>query len=224
MEEPESPRRVKKVVIRRVAPQTKTPESAPADERRPVATIPRVRRPRRRPRDTEPTPPAAPQRTLADRAATAGRKASAGARLVAELTVAELRHLHWPQWESWLAATVVGAGAGVLMAALGAVATAIVAAVRGVSGGAGAAGFAAVALLSVLVVSAAAFCLRRLGSPRAWTVASLGAVVVTVLVLALFLRPAATAWAFLILPALGALAFLAADRVLDLAERQGDDA
>lgn len=223
MEEPESPRRVKKVVIRRVAPEVKRQEPAPTRERPPVATIPRVRRPSRRRSDADSTP-RPPQRTLGDRIADAGRKTSAGTRLVVDLTVAELRHLQWPQWDSRLAAAVVGAGAGLLMATLGAAATAVVAAVRGVAGGAGAAGAAAVALLAVLVVGAAAFCLRHLGSPRAWTVSSLGAVVVTVVVLALFLRPAATAWAFVILPALGALAFLAADRVLDLAERQGDDA
>ncbi|RLV57461.1 hypothetical protein D9V41_02175 [Aeromicrobium phragmitis] len=219
MEEPESPGRVKKVVIRPVRPDQH--EGEPPVER-PVTTLPRVRRPSRRPR--KPAPLDAPRVSLADHAANARRKASAAVRLLAELTVAELRHLHWPHWENWVAAAVVGAGAGLLMATLGALATAVVAAVRGVAGGAGAAGFATIALLAVAVVSTAAFCLRRLGSPRAWTVASLGAVLVLALVLAIFLRPAATAWAFLILPAVGSLAFLAADRVLDLAERQGDDA
>ncbi|WP_293780623.1 hypothetical protein [uncultured Aeromicrobium sp.] len=48
---------------------------------------------------------------------------------------------------------------------------------------------------------------------------SLDAVVVTFVVLAFFLGPAATGWVFLLLPVLGALGFVAADRVLELGER-----
>lgn len=70
---------------------------------------------------------------------------------------------------------------------------------------------------AVLIVLVASVCLRRLGSTRGWTVSSLGTVVATFVVLAFFLRSAATGWS-LVLPVLAALAFLAADRVLEFAE------
>ncbi|MBM9464169.1 hypothetical protein JL108_11980 [Aeromicrobium sp. YIM 150415] len=218
MAEKDDAPRVKKVVVRRVTREQPSPEK-PAPERTRTLTRPRVPR-----REREERPPRPPRVPLRQRAAAVTRRSAAGARLGLDLLIGEVRALRWPAWPPSVTAAVVGAAAGLLLAALGAVTTWGVSGVRAVAGGAGGAGLLLIVLLLLLVVTASAVFLRWIGFRRPWTVPALGMIALLTLVLAFFLGPAGSAWALLLLPLLGAGCFAAADRVLSMAaDAPGDD-
>ncbi len=218
MAEKDDAPRVKKVVIRRV---TREPQDAqkPAPEQTRTLTRPRLPH-----REREERPARPPRVPLRQRSAAAAQRGAAGTRLGIEIILGEIRALRWPAWPPGVTAGVVGAGAGLLLAVLGAIATWGVSGIRGVAGGAGGAGLLLVAFLLVLVVAASAVFLRWIGFRRPWTVPALGMIALLAVVLALFLGLAGSAWAVLLLPALGAGCFALADRVLAMAaDAPGED-
>ena len=217
MEDRDEPGPAKKVVVRRVIRPVDDPPAAPEDERTRTLPRPRLSRGPKRERDE----PRVPMRRRITHLA---RHGFAATRLGMEIVAGEVRSLRWPSISPRLAAVVVGAGAGLTAAGLGALETWGVSEVRGVAGGAGGVGLLLIAALVGATVVASSFVLHRLGSPRYRTVPALGMIAALTLVLAFFLEPAGSAWALLLLPLIGAGCFAGADRVLSLAaDAPGDD-
>ncbi|MCL3817348.1 hypothetical protein [Aeromicrobium wangtongii] len=246
-DEQEPAKRVVKRVVKKtvVRPAERTPNPPTVRYGRPVATATRPKaKAAPRPAGTPTTPPAGqkaprtrttlrrPNLALGAKAAGAraltgrvwwaaadttrdvttvlARRATTGARTVAGWRL--------PHLNAYLASVITGAVVGLVAALLGAAALAIFESVRGVAAGGGLWGGLTFIVLAVAVVLAGEALLRGFGTPSARVKSCVAVILAIVAMLGLFLDLADSAAALVLLPVLGAAAYLVSNWLVDLGE------
>jgi hypothetical protein len=166
----------------------------------------------------EPAPaPQGPSRLQRARTTTSSlRRAGSTARRVARSAAGRVRGWRLPAWPDVVWTAVVGGVLGVLATAAGAGARELFSAVRGVSTGGGTWGSLALVLIGLGAIVLGEVALRALHVPQPRATSLTGVLLVLMAVLAFFVDAAATAWAWLLLPALGAAAYALATWLLGL--------
>ena len=124
-----------------------------------------------------------------------------------------------PHLDPVVASILTGAVVGLITVGLGLGAKAAFSELRGVSAGGGGWGSLTVVVLAFIAFALGELLLSLLGSAHARMVSFLGVVITIVAVLVLPVGLADTVWSLLLVPGLGALAFVVADRLLDVAEK-----
>lgn len=194
-------------VVRRVVrkPVVLPGDDSPAE--RPASTVVAPAPP-----PVEPTAPAAPAeptgpsrwQRVASRTADAGRGTGALARRALAAGSSRARGWRLPAWPDVVWAALVGLVLGLLVTAAGAGVRELFSATRGVSTGGGRWGSLALVLLCLATVVLGEVALRALRVPQPRATVVTAVLLALMAVLAFFLGPVATAWAWLLLPALGA--------------------
>jgi len=213
---------VKKTVVR---PSTSEPSGKPFRHGRPVST-----------QIAKAKPSASPKAANSARIGAAGKAISSGgsraasgvggaarsaSRTTGALVAGRFRALRdWriPHLHPRLAAGITGLIVGLVAVVLGLAALTVFSEVRGVASGGGRWGS-----LTFVVVTFVAFVLGELllsafGSTQARLTSFLGVVLTIIAILGLFLDLADSIWALALVPALGAVAYVLANWLLDLAE------
>ncbi len=214
MSETPPTRKVVRRVVRKpvVLPGDEAPDERPAST---VVAPEREAAPEPVTPAAEPAGPSRWQRT-ATRAATTGRRTGALARQALSTGATRARGWRLPAWPDVVWAALVGAVLGLLVTGVGAGVRELFSAVRGVSTGGGRWGTLALVLICVGAVVLGELALRALRVPQPRATSVTAVLLVLMAVLAFFLEPAATAWAWLLLPALGAAATALAAWLLSL--------
>ncbi len=149
-------------------------------------------------------------------AARAGRSGSSAAARALRSGTTRARAWRLPAWPDVVWAAVVGGVLGLIATAAGAGAMELFSALRGVSTGGGRWGTLAVLLVVALVLVVGELALRVLRVPQPRAIGFTAICLVLIAILGLFLDVAASMWAWLLLPALGAAAYALATWLLGL--------
>lgn len=207
-------------VVRRVVrkPVVLPGDDAPAERPSSTVVAPAPPAPAEPAAPSEPTEPVGPSRwqRVVTRASATGRSTGALARRALAAGSSRARGWRLPAWPDVVWAAVVGLALGLLVTAAGAGVRELFSATRGVSTGGGRWGSLALVLLCLAAVVLGELALRALRVPQPRATVVTAVLLVLMAVLAFFLEPVATAWAWLLLPALGAGATALAAWLLSL--------
>lgn len=213
---------VKKTVVR---PSSSEPSAKPFRYGRPVSTQTAKAKPAARPKPASSARIGAAGKAISSggsRAASGvGGAARSASRATGSFVAGRFRALRdWriPHLHPRVGAGITGLIVGLVAVGLGLAALAVFSEVRGVASGGGRWGS-----LTFVVVTFVAFVLGELllsafGSTQARLTSFLGVVLTIIAILGLFLELADSIWALILVPALGAVAYVVANWLLDLAE------
>jgi len=123
-----------------------------------------------------------------------------------------------PHWDPMRASIFTGALVGLLSVGLGIGAKMMFTAFRGVASGGGRWGSLTFVVVTFVAFVFGELLLSAFGAKQARLITFLGIVLAIVAILGLFVGPADTNWAFVLVPALGAITFAASHWLLTLAE------
>lgn len=221
-QEQQPPRKVaKRVVVRRVVkrPPNGQPPATPAP-RAPIAAKPSVRL------------GAGPARAVKSigrrgrRAATASAgTGSAVLRALRDRAVKRyraVRALPLPRLEETAVSAVVGAGIGLLTVAIAAALLMSFSVLRGVASGGGSWGSLLIVVVAFIAFALGEYFLAKFGVRQPRATSFLGLALIAIAIMAVFIGPIHSWWAWLIVPGLGAAAFALAHRLVAAAAQRED--
>lgn len=205
------------------------PPTSPAGPQ--VKAKPPVKRPVKQPAVKAPNvdvkPALAALRTRTSSAATAiGSRAGRAGRATGSFTAARwsaLRAWRIPPLEPVRASLVTGLVAGLVSVVLGVAALRVFTEVRGVASGGGTWGSLTFVVVTVIAFVIGERLLTAFGTPLARLTSFLGIVLTIIAILSVFLGVADSRYGLVVVPALAAVAFLAAHWVLAMAESSSAD-